>query len=261
MFAASGCATVVKKEEILARACQIKAAAVKTATPETVKITVPKESIFSAKERLVYKARVFGIPIGEFIAVNKGLTDFNGRPAYCFELTVHTLPFFGDIKDRYVAYIDADEFVVLRHEEYIKGKRGEILESAVDFDYQKGVAFYKNAVSKKEKQIAIPGKIHDIATGGFYLRTVPMAVGDTVELNVYADEKIYNYFGYLHSKTDVKVPGQGWQEAELLRSYLFLDGKPVKGISADVFLSTAEYRMPLRAVLRTFFGSISVVLK
>ncbi len=71
----SGCATVVKKEEIIAQAKEIKAAAVKTAVPQTAKITVPKESIFSAQEKLVYKARVFGIPIGEFIAVNKGLTN------------------------------------------------------------------------------------------------------------------------------------------------------------------------------------------
>ena len=38
------------------------------------------------------------------------------------------------------------------------------------------------------------------------------------------------------------------------------NGKPVKGLSADVYLSTDRYRIPYRAVLRTFLGNVAVVM-
>jgi hypothetical protein len=257
-LSAAGCAPGVKKEDIFAQARQIKAAAILPALIPGIVKPASQESPFAGQERLVYKARYLGLPIGEFIIVNQGKTTLNGRPAYRFELTVHTLPFFGLIKDRYVSYLDAEKLVVLRHEEYVR--KGTRLESTVDFDYQTRTALYKDAVSGQEKKVAIPESAHDIVTGGFYLRTAPMGLGDAVELNVYADEKLYNYVGLLESKTTVKVPGRGRQDVFVLKSYLFHGGRPVKSISAEVFFSTDEYRKPLRAILRTLFGNVSVML-
>jgi hypothetical protein len=264
LTAAAGCAPAVKKEEVLAEANKIKAANLTAAAPgsfQPLATFAPAASPLSAGETLVYKAKYFGIPIGEFVIVNKGRTTLNGRPAYCFELSVHTLPFFGIVKDRYVSYMDPERLVVLRHEEYVVKAKAQVLESAVDFDYGRGRAFYKNALTGEAKETAIPAEVSDIVTGGFYLRRAPLGLGDTLELNIYADEKLYTFVGLLHSKTKVQINGQGTVDALLLKAYLFKGGEPVNNITAEVFFSTDPYRKPLRAVLKTFLGNVSVTLE
>ena len=260
MYFLTGCASVVKKEDIFLQAQQIKASA-PAAPVQVVQVIVPAHIHLPEQERLVYKANDLGIAIGEFIILNKGRAVWKGRDTYYFELIVKTLPFFAKIfntKDRYVTYLDRKELVVLRHEEYIKG--GTIMESAVDFDYQNHTAFYKNFIDLQEEKVAIPDKVLDVLSGGFYLRMIPWQLGDTVEVKIYADGKIYDFIGLLHSKTAVNLPPYGKQEAHFLKPYVFLNEKQVKQISADVFFSTTVPRKPLRAVLKTLLGNVSVVL-
>jgi hypothetical protein len=89
-FVLTSCAPPVKKEDILIQAKEIKAAVSVNATPipqaspalqpltgflspEEVSRAIPiMVSPMAAGERLVYKARYFGIPIGEFVIVNTG---------------------------------------------------------------------------------------------------------------------------------------------------------------------------------------------
>ncbi len=249
-----GCATPIKKQDILRQAQEIK-----ESTHGKKESVLPPA--LPEPEKLVYKAKYVGITIGEFILLNKGHTNFRGRHAYCLEVQVKTLPFFARLfntKDRYVSYMDAQKFVVLRHEEYIKG--GKFLESAVDFDYEHKIATYQNFVTHKGKTVPIPNQLLDVISGGFYLRIVPWHLGETVDLNIYADEKIYNYIGLLQSKTTVNLPPYGNQEAYLLKPYVFLNGKQITKVSADVYFSAPPCRKAMRAVLRCVLGSAAVVL-
>ena len=184
----------------------------------------------------------------------------DGRQVHQFELTVKTLPFFSILfktKDRYVSYMDTQELVVLRREEYVKG--GSVLESAVDFNYKDLTATYKNFITRQEKTVKIPGKLLDTLTGGFYLRMMPLELGDTVDLNIYADGRNYNCTGLLRAKTRVHLPDSKEQDAYLFEPYLFLDGQQIKKISAEIFFSTTTPRTPLRATLKTLLGSVHVV--
>ncbi|MDP2654322.1 MAG: DUF3108 domain-containing protein [Candidatus Omnitrophota bacterium] len=253
----SGCASVIKKEDILLQAQQIKAAA----PPEPAQAFVPANFSLPDPEKLVYNAKYLGITIGQFIIINNGNAMFKGRETYHFELIVKIIPFFAKIlktKDRYVSYMDRQELVVLRHEEYVKG--GTVLESAVDFDYENHTASYKNFIDLREEKVDIPDKTVDVLSGGFYLRMVPWQLGDTVELKIYADQKIYDFIGLLHAKTAVNMPSYGRQEAHSLKPYVFLNEEQIKKISAEVFFLTTEPRKCLRAVLKAPVGSVSVVL-
>ena len=251
----SGCASAIKKEDIILQAQHIKAS-----VPPRFPVLVPTYFPFSDQEKLTYKAKYLGITIGQFIIINNGKTMFKGREAYRFELIVKTLPFFAKIfntKDRYVSYMDRHLFV-LRHEEYVKG--GTVLESAFDFDYENHIASYKNFTDQREEKVAIPDKILDVLSGGFYLRMISWQLGDTVELKIYADGKIYDFIGLLHSKKAINLPPYGKQEVYSLRPYAFLNEEPIKQISAEVFLSTTLPRKPMRAVLKSVWGNVSVIL-
>lgn len=224
-------------------------------------IIAPKLSSLPDQEKLIYKAKFLGISIGTFIIMNNGKTMLNGQEALCFELKVKTLPFFSILfktKSRYVSYMDTQKFVVLRHEEYVKG--GDLLESAVDFDYKDLTATYKNFINNQESTIKIPDKLLDVLSGGFYLRMIPLELGGTADLNIYADQKIYNYTGVLSSKTNVNLPNYGKQDAYYFKPSLFLDGKEVKKISAEIFFSTTAPTKTLSAALKTRLGKVHVVL-
>ncbi len=213
------------------------------------------------QETLVYKAKFLGIRIGRFTFRNNGKTLLNNREVYSFELDVKTLPFFlrsFKAKDHYVSYMDAKDFVVVRHEEYIKN--GTVLESAVDFNYETNIATHTNFISSQTKTTPIPDKIFDVLSGGYYLRMIPMEVGDTIEMKIYADEKIYDYVGSLGEKTTVDLPAHRDQEAYFFKPYLFLDGVPFKKISGDVLFSAEPLRKTLRASLKSRFGTVHVIL-
>jgi len=214
-----------------------------------------------AQERFVYRTKFLGLPVGTYIIQNNGKTTLNGQEAYHFELTVKTLPFVSLLfktKDRYVSYMDAEAFVVLRHEEYIRG--GTVLESVVDFNYKDLTANYRNFINGQEYQVKISDKMFDILSGGFYLRMLPLQVGDSVALNVYADGKIFNYSGVLTGKTKIPVLSHGIQEAYSFKPALSQNGKPVPKLSGDVFFSTTTPMTPLRATLKNRFGKVNVIL-
>ncbi len=97
-------------------------------------------------------------------------------------------------------------------------------------------------------------------SGGFYLRTVPMELGDTVELNLYFDQQVYNFIGLLNAKTTINLPDHGKLPVEQFKPYAFLNGKRIKKASAEVFFSTQPSRKPLRAILKAPVGSVSVTL-
>lgn len=253
----AGCTSGIKREDILSQSRQIKAAA----PPEPVRAAVSVHFTLPDREKHAYTAKYLGVPIGRFILINNGTTMFNGREAYRFELIVKTLPFFAALfktKDRYVSYMDRQNLVVLRHEEYVKG--GNVLESAVDFDHQNHIASYKNFIDRREEKVSIPDKILDVISGGFYLRMISLRLGDMTEFKIYADQKIYDFIGLLDARTTVNVSPHERQEAHSLKPYVFLNEEQVKHISAEVFLSTGEPPKCLRAVLKAPLGSVSVAL-
>jgi hypothetical protein len=274
-----GCASaVIEKEDIFIQARQIKAAqeeneavleAPKLEEAPTVPILSAPPDVapvtylpLMAPEKLVYKAKFLNFSIGKFIIENKGKTIWNGREAWQFEITVKTAAFYAKIfktRVRYVSYMDAEKMRVLRHEEYIKD--GTVLEAFVDFDYENHQAMHKDIIQNTEDSIVIPDQVHDILTGGFYLRMLPMAIGDTAELKVYADSKLYDCVALLRSQTSISVPGRGRQNVHFLKPYLFLDGKEIKKISADVYMSLDVPKKSLHSTLKTRFGGVHVVLE
>ncbi len=217
--------------------------------------------ILPEQEKLIFKAKYLGLTIGEFITINNGKTILNGQEVYCFEMISKTMPFFTALfgaKDRYVSYMDAQKFIVLRHEEYIKS--GVILESTIDFDYENHKAHYKNHLNGQVKNLTIPNRLLDVLTGGFYLRMLPFNLGDTSEFDLYADDTIYNFIGLLSANQQIILPDNTIHEVYLFKPYVFSNGKQLKKVSAEVFFSTTEGKRPLHAILKTPLGNVSVDL-
>ena len=215
------------------------------------------------KEKLIYKVRYMGMTIGEIVAEIHGTTEMHGRPAYHFVLTAKTDGFFSKIfkaESTYVSYMDMEHLHVLRHEEY--RREGSYRKDAViDFDYEKGQAFFKNLLSGETKTFPIKNGLQNGLSAVYYFRMLPLEAGDTIDYEVNVSEDTYNLFGLVMGRRVISLPNFKRIESFELQPYAHLNGERVQKGNLTGHFMIDERRVPLRADVRTpIFGSASVFL-
>lgn len=256
----SGCATVNTKEDLLKKAQVIKSKISKKNLP-----TQPvRQTRILNYEKLIYKATYLGIHVGEFIATNHGLTDFNGQKAYKLEATAETNKFFSKIykvRDRFVSYLDPETFNVLRHEVY--RREGKYKKDAIiDFDHKSRKAYYKHLLNGSEETIDIPEQIVDVVTVQYFIRSKNWELGDVFDLNVYVDEKVYQLVGLIKKKVHMRLSKLGKMEAYVMEPYAMLEGKSVRKGKAFGYYKDDEYRTPIKGYVKTpIIGKATILLK
>lgn len=214
-------------------------------------------------EKLTYKANYLGMNIGTITAIAKGKTVLNGRPVYQFEIHAQTNGFFSKVfkvEDKFVSYLDCKHLRVVRLEEH-RREGNYKKDSTIDFDYEKGIAHFRNAIDKTEKFVKIPANVLDVVSANYVARTYAWSVGHVLEMDIYASEKVYNMFGIVKGKKEIRLPELGKQEAFLFQPYAKLDGKDVKEGSATAYFSAERNLIPLMGLVKTpIFGKASIVL-
>ena len=212
-------------------------------------------------ERLSFHGRWFGIPVGTGWIEVKELTSVAGRPAYHIEAQGHSnalLSTFYPIHDVIHSYLDAATFQPLRFEKYQREGHYRA-EEIVTFDYARGVGTYRSLLNHSVKEIPISSDTHDIISAFYWLRMQPGDPQQSLHLNIYSDEKVY--------QTELKplrVVG-----LEILRkTFRCLVVEPVaafRGIFVRrgrmwVYVSADEYRLPLFVKIATPWGPMTGVL-
>lgn len=215
------------------------------------------------KEKLIYKVRYLGMTIGEVVAEIRGVTEIHGRPAYHFVLTAKTDGFFSKIfkaESVYVSYMDVEKLHVLRHEEY--RREGSYKKDAViDFDYEKGLAYFTHLINGEKKTFPIKEGLQDGLSAVYYFRMLPLDIGDTIDYEVNVSEDTYNLFGLIMGQKVIHLPNFKNAESFELQPYANLNGERVQKGKLTGYFTTDKRRIPLRADARTvLFGSASVFL-
>jgi Protein of unknown function (DUF3108). len=203
-------------------------------------------------EELTYKAKWLGIPVGSATARINGIKNINGRDAYELVITVKTNAFCSaiyKIDDRYVSYMDVKELYTLRHEVY--RREGRYKKDAItDFDQIDHKAYFKHQFNGSEKTIDIPPGVQDPVSMAYYLRFIPVKLGEMKEFSVYNNESVYKIYGVMEKQVTIKVPGMGKKEAYLIQPYAKLEGEVVKKGTMRGYFSCDEKRVPLLAAAK-----------
>ncbi len=203
-------------------------------------------------EYLKYTVRWLGIPVGYITASIKGVRILNNRQAYVLEVVVKTNAFCSaiyKIDDRYLSYMDVEDFYTLRHEVY--RREGRYKKDAItDFDQVTHRAHFKNLLDGSEKDFDIPPGVQDTLSACYYFRLLPIEIGEQIEYAVCNNESIYRLFGVIESKDFIKVPGLSKRPAFYMQPYAKLKDKKVKKGRVSGYFSTDSQRLPLLAVVQ-----------
>ena len=203
-------------------------------------------------EKLTYKVRWLGISGGTITASIKGIEKIQGRDCYVLEVIVKTNAFCSaiyKIDDRFVSYMDTENFYTLRHEVY--RREGRYRKDAVtDFDQENHIAHFKNLLDKSQKDIKIPLGVQDTLSACYYFRMLPIKLDKSIEYAVYNNESVYELFGLVESKDIIRVPRMGKKEAFYVQPYAKLKGEEVKKGKVSGYFGCDSKRMPLMAVVK-----------
>ena len=298
--AAAGCATTQSREDILRQAAEIRAeyeqaeqpvlpsdreelppqvftlpeetvppekpapVTPPSTTPTTTAVSVQPPPLPAVrKEKLYFKARYLGMTVAELTTEVVERKYYKGVPVIVFKATGKTVQPFHKvfpIEDIFISYMDEKRKRVVYREEYRSEGRYR-KHSFVEFDYEKGLAFFYNDVDKTRKEIPISDQVHDPVTANFYARTLRWQPGDTIDLQVYASEKIYDLICLVSEVTDVKTPEHGKRTSLAIQPYAYINGEDAKKGRATGYFDPGGAHIPLKAVIRTpFFGSAQLIL-
>ncbi len=223
----------------------------------------PAQTGLPEYESLVYSVRWLGMPVGHITASTNGIKEINGRKAYELEVIAKTNAFCSaiyKIDDRFVSYMDAENFHTLRHEAY--RREGRYKKDAVtDFDHVNKKAHFKNLLDGSEKTIDIPYGVQDTLSACYYFRLLPVELDEKIEYAVYNNEDIYQLFGIIKVKDFIRLPKSGRKPAFHIQPYAQLQGEQVKKGRVSGYFSVDEKRLPLLAVVQaSMFTEITAYL-
>lgn len=230
-------------------------------TPAVVKEPPPLPAV--RNEKLYFRARYLGMTVAELTTEVVERKYHKGVPVIVFKATGKTTEPFSKvfpIEDIFISYMDEQrKRVVYREELRSEGRYRK--HSFVEFDYKKKLAFFYNDVDKSRKEIPISDQVHDPVTANYYARTLRWQPGDTIDLQVYASEKIYDLICLISEVTEVKTPEHGKRTSLAVQPYAYINGEDAKKGRATGYFDPGGAHIPLKAVIRTpFFGSAQLIL-
>jgi hypothetical protein len=224
--------------------------------PDSFSAVTPGVVGFGAGEKLVFSVQYGLVTAGEATLEVRNVAEIRGRPCYRIVSDARTNDFFSkfyQVRDRYESYMDTTELYSLRYEKHVregKFKRDE----SVDFDQVAHRATYK------DKVVPIPPRTQDVLSAMYYVRTLPLAVGQSISIANHTDKKNYPLVVKVHGRERVKVDAgefDCWVVEPILRGPGIFTQKG----RLTVWLTDDERRMPVLMKSKVVIGHVAAVLK
>ena len=224
--------------------------------PDTFTNLLPEFVPFGAGEKLVFSVQYSLVTAGDATLEVRNLAEIDGRTCYRVLSDARTNKFFSalfKVRDRFESYIDTTELYSLRYEKHIREGRFKRDEKVV-FDQSAHTATYD------DKVVAIAPRTQDVLSALFYVRTLPLEVGQAITLANHTDGKNYPLVVKVHRRETVTVDAGTF---DCLVVEPILRGPAIfsqKG-RLTVWLTDDRYRMPVLMKSKVLIGHVSAVLK
>lgn len=171
---------------------------------------------------------------------------------------------FGKVNDNWGTHLDTGSLLPslsYRHIEEGKYRKHE----KVYFDQEKKLAKMElydreNKNLKEVKEFNLPGKVQDLVSGFYYLRTLDLSKlrkGETITITGFFDKEIYNLKLIYEGKEEIDT-NLGKQETfvfspQIPKNKLFRGEYPVK-----VWVTTDQNKIPVKIKANLFIGSLNI---
>jgi len=211
----------------------------------------------SVGERLEYVGEFGFLQVGRLTLEVKDTIDYNGNKCYWFSSVISSNPrfkFLFSINDTIDVYTRCEDLLPLFCEEKIN--EGEYHNyTKLSFWPESLQVIYDDSISMN-----IYKDTRDLLTFWYYLRTIPLSIGDTIKLNIHKSKKNYKINCFIKEEALIKTSAGEFNtilvEPETRGKGLF--GPQGK---MGIWYSVGQARYPVQIKTRMKFGSITFKLK
>ncbi len=224
--------------------------------PDSFTVIAPTRVPFEAGEKLVFSVQYGLVTAGEATMEVRNLAALNGKTCYRVVSDARTNDFFSkffEVRDRYESYIDTTNLYSVRYEKHVregKFKRDDV----VDFDQTTHRAIYK------DKQVPIPPRTQDVLSALYYVRTLPLEVGQAISVANHIDGKNYPLIVRVLGRERVKVDA-GEFDCIVVEPILRGPGVFTQKGRLTVWLTDDRRRMPVLMKSKVVIGHVAAILK
>ncbi|MBN1504626.1 MAG: DUF3108 domain-containing protein [Candidatus Eisenbacteria bacterium] len=203
-----------------------------------------------------FSIRYGAIRAGDALMQVESVDSVAGRRCFRLVSKAESNSFFSlffKVRDRVDSFMDAEELVSRRFwKNTHEGKHRE--NYTIDFDYTTGKARYSNGA-----EFDFPACSQDILSAFYYVRTVDLEVGRSVEVPCHADKKNYPLEVKVHRRERVKTPA-GEFDCLVVEPLLKSSGLFKQKGKLTIWLTDDEYRIPVLMKSKIVVGSVSAIL-
>lgn len=207
-------------------------------------------------EVLEYTAQFNVIPAGKASLEHLGFEKMNGHNALHIRFTAktgHIADRLFKIRDRIDTWLKTEDLTTIKQEKRLR-----------EGNYRKQTRMSVDQMSGKivtlSDTLDIEGDIRDPYSLLYYLRTVPLHVGDTLSFNTFDNGRYTPFHAIVNKKETITVPA-GTFESCVFRP--FSKGKTLFKNQGDmiIWFSNDERRLPVQIQVKLKFGSMLLRLK
>lgn len=211
---------------------------------------------FREGEKLIYSVQYGIVNAGEAVLEIRNIANLDGRPCYHIISNARSNEVFSvffRVRDRFESFMDTTELFSLRYEKHLregKYKKDEV----VFFDQVNHKAIYK------DKVVPIPPRTQDVLSALYYVRTLPLEVGQSIGLANHTDGKNYPLVVKVLRKETVKVEA-GEFDCVVVEPLLKTSGVFRHKGKLTVWLTDDKNRIPVLMKSKVIIGAVAAVLK
>ncbi len=183
------------------------------------------------------------------------LVEHNGRECFKISTAANSYGFFDKVykvRDTGGTWLDAWGLFPWRFEKHLR-EGGYESDMVVDFDQYRGLAFEENDTMYVHRYV------QDVLSSFYFVRTLDLKVGDTVQIQNYNKKKCYDLAVIVHAQEEIKVEA-GRFDCLKVEPLLKSAGIFKHEGQLTVWLTNDRLKLPVLMKSKVLVGSIAAEL-
>jgi|GEM_PF-560237 len=217
-------------------------------------VVSPPPVPFAPGERLEYQVKFGSISVGKAVLEVVGVDTVRGIPAMHIRLRVEGKMGFIGVKDRYESWVDTRTMSSLR---YIQDIDQATYERERHYEIYPDRQTYHEKGKKERPSVAAP---LDDASFLFFLRSIPLALGETYSFDRYFKPDRNPVRVVVLRREKVRVPA-GTFSTVVVRPIIKTTGLFSEGGKAEVWFADDESRLLVQLKTQMKIGSLNLFLR
>ena len=239
---------------LLALAAAVSATAQTPVVPESGGPDSPANWPFAVGERMTFDGKFGWLPVGRAEVVIDAKDTVRGHETYRVRFSVNGGPAWFGVHDNYTSWFDAKTLVSYRYFQDIREGRYK-RRSTYEILPSQGI-YTKNG---KDTSLTVSAPLDD-ESFLYFIRTVPLSVGDHYEWNRYFMADRNPVIVDVVREETIEVPA-GKFLCYVLRPTIKTTGIFAEGGHAEIWISADEHRWIVQMKSALSFGSLNLYLK